>query len=339
MKQMSASAANKKRSVSVFRQGLITALILVGLILAFLFLWLYQIGTGYFGSYIDRNEQINSVMSLNGGLNYTAEEAQTLAPLQAIWDDFCNSNLAEEVWTVSSDGSHLHGKFYNQGFCRTVLVLPRYNATEESDFLYGNYFVSTGFNLLLTTPRAHGQSEGAYCGFGYLEKEDVAAWVSFLTNELGSEEIILYGEGMGANSVLFYMGQGAIDPSVRFLIVESPYLSLKEQAVYTLQTVHEVPYIPFGLAIAWTLNHSDAGYQLSDVQLQSSTLSGATLPALFLWGDADDYVPSESSQSVYENYPAEKQFISSNCRHGLLYSEEQAVLERELNAWIQRYCT
>ena len=318
-------------------QTIIMFVILAILILAFILLWMRSIANGYFGSYIQRNDQIDSVMELNSGLQYSRSEKDSLVPLETAWDAFCNSHLRDQITVTALDGAELNGYLYNQKGDRTILVLPQYNHTGTDDFLYGSFFAEQGFNLLLADSRAHGLSGGNYCGFGWLEQNDVTVWLDWINTELQSEHIIIYGAGMGANAALLWASQMQPDYNVDFIIAESPYDSLLKEAQYTLKNTHSLPWGPFGVALQWKVEHEQIGYTAGDAVLTEETLGGADIPVLFLLAAKDDYIPAEYSLFVYDAYPGEKELYEAPCRHGLIFSTGQDDIQTQFSNWLSAY--
>lgn len=295
--------------------------------------WCKSIVNGYVDSFICRGDDIAEAMDYNEGLVLSDEESAKLESLQSDWDYFKNSHLWDSVTTTTEDNLSLSGSFYNAGSDTTVIVFYQFDQTKEDDFLYGSYFGEQGYNILLTDMRNEGDSEGEYTGYGYLEQQDVTAWVDYLKNETAdSKNVILYGEGMGANAVLIAAGSGNLDESVKYIVAESPYGTLKEEAIYTLKTYYKLSKFPFYDLMQLRTSLLKPGYEVSDVDV-TTAVSNATIPVLFLMGTQDDYIPSEYTQEVYDAYPAEKELISADVRHGLVYAEKQSEIETLLDSW------
>ena len=87
----------KARPVFSWKRMVVTAAILIVLIALFLLLWMHTIAVGYFGSYIQRNAQIESVMEMNPGLQYSSAEKEARMEAELEWDAFSNSHLRDHV--------------------------------------------------------------------------------------------------------------------------------------------------------------------------------------------------------------------------------------------------
>lgn len=207
----------------------------------------------------------------------------------------------------------------------------------DGNDLSGSVFCEMGINLVLPEARAHGQSGGSFTSYGYLEKQDLADWVAWVDAKLSpGGRVILCGEGMGANAILYASGCGLLPDSVAFAVAESPFASLAEMAEYTLG-VYRLPAGIFMPVFRYKLRQSGAGFSLEEAEL-SKNLAKASLPVIFLGGTADDYIPYEQTLAAYEAYPAEKTLISDHVRHNMAVVTKREELLRAIAAYAQKYC-
>lgn len=169
MKQTNDPKPKQSRS----RQALVFWGGAAAIILALLFLSFRSIASGYFNSFVLRDETASSATAYFEGLLPSEEEQALLAPLQEDWDSFRNSRLADPVSVTAPDGAVLRGDFYDEGGSVTVIYLHHYGGGRTDDFLAGPFFAGLGCNLLLPDARNHGESGGEYSGFGALEAEDL----------------------------------------------------------------------------------------------------------------------------------------------------------------------
>lgn len=298
--------------------------------------WVFAIKDGYFGSFVQRDESVETAMATFETITPVGEDAALLLPLQKEWDLFTSSRLRDEVTLTADDGTQLHGYYYDEGSDVTVVVLHKYNDTGEADFLPGTWLNEvTGCNILLPDARAHGGSDGSYTGFGYLEQKDLACWLEWAEDNLGSRNILIWGVGTGANTALFAADSGLLPDSVALIVAESPYASLHELARYTMWETFEIPSFPFLFPIEWELASSDAGYTVKDLELADKLAVGsADVPVVFLTSAEDGYILPDWTRSVYDAYPGQKELISGGTGHGTVYAacadEIHALLKGKL---------
>ena len=169
-------------------------------------------------------------------------------------------------------------------------------------------------------------------GFGYLEQQDLADWLNWAEAELGTRKFILWGEGTGANTILFAAASGLLPASVSCAVAESPYASLHELAKHGIWTWYTVPAFPFLNSIEAKVNRSDAGYRMSDLELGAALRDAdCTLPVLFLQSTTDEYILPEWTQEVYNAYSGPKELISEGLDHGTVYAYGQEKIEAAIN--------
>ncbi|MCH2043831.1 MAG: lysophospholipase [Saprospiraceae bacterium] len=81
-----------------------------------------------------------------------------------------------------------------------------------------------GYHAVLPDLRAHGESEGQYCTFGYYEKEDLKALITYLEKEEQTlENIGVWGHSLGAAIALQTMAE---EPRIRYGVIESTFSDL-----------------------------------------------------------------------------------------------------------------
>lgn len=222
---------NKKKETIHKRSIFLFWFTLAALLVIFGGRWLVAITNDYFDSFVHRGSSVTEAVNNMEGLTLTEGEQAELLPLQQQWDLFTSSRLRDEVTMTASDGTELHAYLYNEQSDTTVVVIPRFDEDGTSDFLPGSWLnAQTGCNILLLDQRLHGKSGGSSFGFGYLEQQDLADWLNWAEAELGTRKFILWGEGTGANTILFAAASGLLPASVSCAVAESPYASLHELA-------------------------------------------------------------------------------------------------------------
>lgn len=322
-----------KHSVFLFWFTLIALLVIFG------GKWVYAIMDTYYNSFVERTSTVTDALDNMEGLSLSEEESNTLLPLEQQWDLFTSARLRDEVTVTASDGALLHGYLYNEDSDVTVVVIPRYDQDGTADFLPGTWLNEvTGCNLLLIDPRNHGESQGDYFGFGYLEQYDLVSWLDWADSALGDQTFVLWGEGVGADTILFAEASGILPDSVAFAVAESPISSIHDMADYQIWRWYTVPSFPFLNAIEWKVNHSDDGYTMQDLELGAALeQSQQQLPVLFLTSTVDSYILPEWSNEVYNSYSGEKKLISGGLNHGTVYAYLQADIQSQLGQWIESY--
>lgn len=301
--------------------------------------WVWAIMEEYYGAFVERySGSVAEAVEYMEGLDPSAIEASNLLPLQQEWDLFTSSRLRDEVAVTAQDGVELHGYLYNENSNVTVVVLPRFHQDGTDDFLPGVWLnAQTGCNILMPDPRNHGESGGETFSFGHYEQHDLVCWLEWTEQELGEQTFILWGEGSGANTILFAEANGLLPDSVAFAVAESSFVSLHEMAKEQIYAWYTVPAFPFLNAIEWKVNR-ESGFKMRDTDL-SAALENAEcgLPVLFLQSAGDEYILPEWSQAVYDIYSGPAETISGGLSHGTVYAGRQDEIHSLLADWCGTY--
>lgn len=329
--------ATKKQRKNVAKHSTIIFIFTaVALLVIFAGRWVFAITNGYYDTFVNHGDALSSATANMEGLTPSEGEAASLLELEKMWDLFTSSRLCDQVTITAQDGIDLHGYLYDQGSDTTVIYIPRFAQDGTSDFLPGVWLSGLqGCNLLLLDQRTHGQSGGKVFSYGYFEQQDLADWLDWTEDALGSRHVLIWGEGTGANTALFAEASGLLAGRVDLIVAESPYGSLHQLASRNIFHWFTVPAFPFLYTIEWKLNHSDAGYQVSDTNLLQA-LEGAdcTTPVLFLSSLEDDYILPQWTEDVVEAYSGEKQAIAGGGSHGTVYLARQQDIHQVIEGYL-----
>lgn len=237
-----------------------------------------------------------------------AAEAQAMGP--------------EEVSITTFDGLTLRGKYYEfQPGAPIELMFHGYRGDAERDLSGGvQRCFQIGRSALIVDQRASGTSEGSVISFGVNEHKDCLKWIDFTIEKFGPQvKIILTGISMGAATVLMAAGKELPD-NVIGVLADCGYCTAKEIILKTIGEMKLPPRLvyPFVKLGARIFGHFD----LEETD-PLSAMKTCSLPVLFYHGDADDFVPWEMSQAVYEACPSRKQLVLvKGAGHGLSYPRD-----------------
>lgn len=205
----------------------------------------------------------------------------------------------EPVRIKSRDGITLAARYYDFGYEKTVIALHGYRAIPYNNvhaaFLA---FRDLGFNVLLVSQRGHFESGGRFITFGERESGDLLLWVDYLLKRNGSSGIGLFGVSMGAATVCYASKKLASVPEIGFMVLECGYKNGYESVSNSLRDafggrqrlLSEVVYLAGKLFLRIDIKHSNADEALPSV----------TIPAFFIHGDSDRFVPVSDSIERFE---------------------------------------
>ena len=199
----------------------------------------------------------------------------------------------ERAVIISDDGLKLVGYLTENRSHRYALCFHgfRGNHHEIERLAVASYFQEQGYRVLLVDQRSHGESEGTFIGMGWLERKDVLAWMNFIRQRDPEAAFVLYGESMGAATVLAAMG--LIDDSVKAVIADSGYDNVYDVLSYTARYRFRLPRIPF-MSAASLLAKVQAGYSFKEGDILAG-VKNSQAPLLLFAGTADVIVPYENT--------------------------------------------
>ena len=241
----------------------------------------------------------------------------------------------EDVVIKSRDGVRLFGRFYDREDRRGIVIMMHgYRSMAENDFSCSSEYVhDRGFAMLLADQRAHGKSGGFVMTFGIRERWDLLDWVSYVEKRFPGEKIIVEGLSMGAATVVMAAGEG-FPPSVRGLIADCGYTSPKEIISSVIRSCHLPVKIFYPL-----VRLAGRVFGMFDCEECSAVEAAkrASVPALFIHVEADDFVPCDMGRSNYEAYAGPKELVTvPGAGHGLSYVVDMPKCQRALTDFLDR---
>ena len=200
---------------------------------------------------------------------------------------------------AADDGTPLKGWYFAQdGDSHDYAVcLHGYTNQPIGMARYVKRFFDRGMNVLAPAARAHERSGGTYIGMGWPERLDVVKWIGTIVKQDPQARIVAFGVSMGGATAMNVAGEQLPD-NVKCIIEDCGYTSVWDEFALQLKDVFGLPSFPL-LDVADLVCNLRAGY---DFHTASSVeqLKKATLPMLFIHGDADTFVPYSMLDQNYE---------------------------------------
>lgn len=188
--------------------------------------------------------------------------ASTLTASIALANQFAKKMLYREHLSKEDQGDwyeQLHAKkvkiqnhknLYLQAYLiekpsakRTVVCLHAMMASAQSLIETVRYLESIfeNDNILMADAHAHGLSDGYIRGFGYRDIFDLMYFNTYLLQKYGDDHrIVMYGQGMGANTILNASGMGKLK-NVDCIISEGAYDDVYHYLTFKCQKEMKVP--------------------------------------------------------------------------------------------------
>lgn len=214
----------------------------------------------------------------------------------------------KEVEVKSTDGITLRGKEYfsKNESNKWAIVLHGYRSNPESVISIGMNFSEKGYNVLVPSMRASNDSEGEYIGMGWLDKEDLKCWINLIIKQNEDAEIILHGSSMGAATVLMVSGD-ELPNNVKGIIEDSGYTSVWDIFASEAKIRFNLPTFPV-LDMFRLVAKVRAKYDIKEASALEQ-VKKATIPILFIHGDADDFVPKYMCDELYNATNTKKDIL------------------------------
>ncbi|MDB5326233.1 MAG: prolyl oligopeptidase family protein [Phycisphaerales bacterium] len=184
-----------------------------------------------------------------------------------------------------------------------------------------------GIGVLAIDFRAHGESSGQLCSFGYREKYDVLGAIAWLKGQhpKASQRIVGVGASLGGAALL---AAAAADPRIDGVAVLSTYSSLPDE----LNDVSHRNFIPpfswlvrcFGLPLA----SLHVGVNLSEVRPMDDVRKLWPRPVLIVHGTDDEIIPFAQGQRIFDAAPIGRSsfWVQHGSHNGIL--DDRNVIDR-----------
>jgi hypothetical protein len=296
------NAANKRKK----KRGRLRKWLIVLLVLLLASDWLVM-------QIVGRADGVQDSESLPEAENATAIELQMIenhAVQAALDEDFAMRVAPCAVHITSQDGLWLAGQYYeNSSSHKWAIVVHGYHGTGTNMRSYAQRYYDAGYQVLVPDLRASGDSEGAYLGMGWLDKDDLLQWVEWILVRDPDAQIVMHGVSMGAAAVMMASGEETPD-AVRAFVEDCGYTGVWELFTYEMHTRFHLPTFPLlytANGIVWLR----AGYEFRTASALEQ-VKKCEKPMLFIHGDQDDFVPYSMLQTLYDAKPGDnKQMLTA----------------------------
>jgi uncharacterized protein len=158
-------------------------------------------------------------------------------------------------------------------------------------------FAPRGFDVVAYDSRAHGESEGKACTYGFFERDDLRS----IVDTLEAGPVVLLGTSLGAAVALQH---AARDPRVSAIVAAETFADLRTVAT------ERAPFFfaPDAIQRAFELAEEQGAFQV-DVVSPLHAAAHITVPVLLVHGEADVNTPPAHSRRVYAALAGPKRLI------------------------------
>lgn len=252
--------------------------------------------------------------------------------------DWLKDQHFEDLEMTSDDNLRLKAKFLraDKDTDKVLIAIHGYRSSNLREYVYYiKFYHDLGFHVLLPNNRAHGDSEGKYIGFGWLDRLDCIKWIYTIKEYLNKDlRIALHGISMGSATVLMASGE-ELPKDVKCIISDCGFTSVLEEMSHNLKQMHVPPRLV--LPTASLLSKKRVGYSFKEASTIQQVEKSKT-PTLFIHGDQDDFVPTYMVYDLYNASHAPKDLlIVEGARHAESYLVNPELCEKTIVEFVNQY--
>ncbi|MCW3787087.1 alpha/beta hydrolase [Plebeiibacterium sediminum] len=252
------------------------------------------------------------IVDVNGGV-YTLKNANRNTSDSVL----TNMGLTNEAFSVQAEKDFsiqcILVKANSKQPKGTIILLHGIRGRKEHFYHRAKQLADSSYNSVLVDLRAHGQSGGKFCTYGFKEKYDIRKIVDYLKNrEDINQNIGIWGHSLGAAIALQSM---AVCPDIKFGIIESTFSNFKD-------IVHDYSKLYFGFDIPILSDYlifrakSLADFNPDEV-VPYKSCQHIKQPVFMAHGDKDDRINIAYGKLNFENVKStDKEFVEvKNANH------------------------
>lgn len=255
--------------------------------------------------------------------------------------EFMLSLPKERIEIKSRDDLNLIGDYYpaEKPSDNLVICFHGYTSQKMSNCSFAAFMHKLGFDCLLVDSRSHGESEGAYIGFGILDRYDCLSWINYVDERFEKKKnILLYGVSMGASTAVMATGFDDISKSVKAVVSDCAFTSPYDVFSHILKRDYKLSQFPV-MNMNNRICNKKAGYGFKDYSTLDAVVK-TDIPILFIHGKEDDFVPVYMTERNFNACNSEKELLYvENAGHGASYYENPALYEEKVKDFIGRFFT
>ena len=226
----------------------------------------------------------------------TISVAYVIVPTRHVHGSYSGNRINIE----SFDGIKLEA--YEKGIDanghKWALLIHSYKSDHTFMNPYAEGYLDAGYHVIQPDNRAHGNSEGAFIGMGYLDQYDILCWINYIINKDPDAKIVLHGVSMGAAALMMLSGQEGLSANIIAIIEDCGYKSAKDYLTWKLKQKMHIPAFPI-IPIANISFKIAAGYFMYEAS-SIENVKNSNVPILFIHGEEDSTVPVTDAHDLYD---------------------------------------
>jgi uncharacterized protein len=200
-----------------------------------------------------------------------------------------------DVSVQSSDGNTIHAWHIPSENGAGVILQHGFKSDREELLEEAAMLANKGFGVLLSSIRAHDVNEGELIAFGLKEMPDLDAWVKFLQEQEGIENIGMLGNSLGGSLIIQY---ASANEDIKAVVAHSAFSSMRDTINTSVRYFTDLPAFPFATLIRfWAEQEIDGDIDEIDAKRWIGDISPR--PILILHSISDIAISSESGALLF----------------------------------------
>ena len=191
-----------------------------------------------------------------------------------------------------------------------------------------------GIESIVIDSRAHGQSEGEYCTYGFYEREDISRIIDFIHMKQPELPVGIWGSSMGGAIGLLALEK---DKRLKFGLIQSTFTDL-HQIVFDYKK-RLLGGFGSQFMVDYVLNRAGQIAHFNPKEVQPiAAVKNIEQPIIIAHGDVDINISYQYGQQLYDSLKAtDKEFyLVENGGHIGLWDAGGSVFETKMIGFIER---
>lgn len=214
----------------------------------------------------------------------------------------------------------------------TIIYLHGVGDNKMSGLQLARVFHEHNFNVLLYDSRAHGESGGKFCTYGYYEKHDVQIAIYELQKRFPKCKIGVFGTSMGG---AIAMQAASIEPRISAVIAEASFATLRQITVDYQKRLLRLPW-HFLRNISMKRSEIIAHFKHREVS-PIEAVKNIHVPILFIHGKDDTFIKHQYSEEMFAAAHEPKElWLIEKAHHSDVHEVGRAEYEERIVKFFER---